>query len=114
MPTFNAVFPLPADKLDAARSFARELNGPRRQQLEELERRCGVERELWTLQEMPDGTRVMLVFFDGDIDKTFTELATADDEFTSWYRAQVLDIGGPDLTSDDQPASEVVFEWSAP
>ena len=114
MPTFNAVFPLPADKLDAARSFASELNGPRRQQLEELERRCGVERELWTLQEMPDGSRAIMVFFDGDIDKTFTELATADDEFTSWYRAQVLDIGGPDLTSDDQPASEVVFEWSAP
>ncbi len=113
MATFNAVFALPADKLDAARSFAAELNGPRRQHLEDLERRCGVEQELWTIQEMPDGGHAILVFFDGDIDKTFTELATADDEFSTWYRTQVLDIGGPDLTSDDQPASEVIFEWSA-
>ncbi len=99
-------------RTDAARSFAAELNGPRRHQLEELERRCGVERERWTIQDMPDGGHAVLVFFDGDIDKAFTELATADDEFSTWYRAQVLALGGPDLTSDDQPASEVVFEWS--
>lgn len=113
MPTFNAVFPLPADKLDDARSFAKELNGPRRQQLEGLQRRCGVEREIWTIQEMPDGGHAILVLFDGDVDKTFSQLATGTDEFTSWYRAAVLDIGGPDLAGDDQPASEVIFEWSA-
>lgn len=113
MPTFNAAFPLSADKLDAARSFAKELNGPRRQQLEDLERRCGVEREIWTIQEMPDGGHAILVLFEGDVDSTFTELATGTDEFTTWYRTQVLDIGGPDLTRDDQPASEVIFEWSA-
>jgi hypothetical protein len=113
MPTFNAVFPLPAGKLDAARSFAKELNGPRRQQLEDLQRHCGVEREIWSIQEMPAGGHAILVLFDGDVDRTFTELANGSDEFTTWYRAQVLDIGGPDLTSDDQPASEVIFEWSA-
>ena len=113
MPTFNAVFPLPADKLDAARSFAKELDGARSQQLEDLQRRCGVERERWSIQEMPDGSHVIVVFFDGDVDKTFAELATGTDEFTNWYRAAVLDIGGPDLTGDDQPASEVIFDWSA-
>ena len=113
MATFNAVFPLPADKLDAARSFARELNGPRRQTLEDLQRRCGVEREIWTIQELPDGGHGILVLFDGDVDKTFTELATGTDELTTWYRAAVRDIGGPDLTGDDQPATEVIFEWSA-
>jgi len=113
MSSFNAVFPLAADKFDAARSFAKELNGPRRQQLEDLERRCGVEREIWTIQEMPDGGRVILVLFDGDVEKTYSELASADDDFTAWYRAQVLELGGPDLTTDDQPASEVIFEWNA-
>ena len=113
MATFNAVFPLAGDKLDAARSFAKELNGPRRQQLEDLERRCGVERERWTIQEMPDGGHAILVLFDGDVEKAYSELATADDDFTTWYRAQVLDLGGPDLTADDQPASEVIFEWNA-
>ena len=113
MPTFNAVFPLATGKLDAARAFARELHGPRRQELDDLERRCGVQREVWTLQEMPDGGHAVVVLFDGDVDKTFQELATAEDDFTTWYRARVLDIGGPDLTSDEQPASEVIFDWSA-
>jgi hypothetical protein len=113
MPTFNAVFPLPADKLGAARSFAKELDGPRSQQLEDLQRSCGVEREIWTIQEMPDGSHTILVLFDGDVDKTFAELATGTDEFTTWYRAAVLNIGGADLTGDNQPASEVIFEWSA-
>ena len=113
MPTFNAVFPVAADKLDTARSFAKDLDGPRRQQHEDLERRCGVDRELWTIQEMPDGGHAIIVFFDGDIERTFTELATGTDEFTVWYRVQVLAIGGPDLTGDDQPASEVILEWSA-
>lgn len=113
MPTFNAVYPLADDKLDAARSFAKELNGPRRQQLEDLERRCGVEREIWTLQEMPDGGHAILVLFHGDVEKTYSELANADDDFTAWYRARVLELGGPDLTSDDEPASEVIFEWNA-
>lgn len=113
MPTYNTAFPLPADKVDAARSFAKELTGPRRQQLEDLQGRCGVEREIWTIQDMPDGSHAILVLFDGDVDKTFTELANGSDEFTNWYRHQVLEIGGPDLTGEGQPASEVIFEWSA-
>jgi hypothetical protein len=113
MATFNAVYPLSADKLDAARSFALELNGPRRQQLEDLERRCGIEREIWTIQEMPGGGPAILVLFEGDVDKTYAELATGTDEFTTWYRTQVLDIGGPDFTRDHQPTFEVILEWSA-
>ncbi len=64
------------------------------------------------LQEMSDGSHAVIVFFDG-VEKTFKELATGTDEFTTWYRGQVPDIGGPDLTSDDLPSSEIAFEWSA-
>ncbi len=112
MATFNAVFPVRPGKGDVARAFGKELVGPRRQQLEDLQRRSGIERELWTLQETSDGLAI-LVFADGDVERSFTELASGTDEFTSWYRAQVLEIAGLDLTGDDQPLSEVVFEWSA-
>lgn len=89
MPTFNSFFPVLPGKEDAARSFGKELNGgPRRDQLEDLERRCGV-------------------------DCTFTELGTGTDEFTTWHRRQVREIGGLDLATDEQPPSEVIFAWSA-
>ena len=62
---------------------------------------------------MPGGGHAILVLFDGDVDKVFAELATGADEFTAWYRAQVVEIGGPDLARDEQPASEVIFAWNA-
>lgn len=112
MPTFNCVFPVLPGKDGVARSFAQELAGPRRRELDDLERRCGVDREIWTLQQTPDGPAI-LVFFDGDIDKTFATLANATDEFTVWYRAQVFEIGGLDLAADDQPPAEVILDWIA-
>jgi hypothetical protein len=56
---------------------------------------------------------VILVFADGDIEKSFTELATGTDDFTVWYRSQVLEIAGLDLAADDQPPAETIFTWSA-
>jgi hypothetical protein len=112
MTTFHGSFSVLPGKEDVARSFGAALSGARAQQLDDLQRRCGITREIWTLQQTPAGP-VILVFADGDIEKSFTELAVGTDEFTTWYRSQVLEICGLDLATDDQPPSEVVFEWSA-
>ena len=39
----------------------------------------------------------MLVWFEGDVEKAFTDLATNDSEHSKWFRAQVLDVTGVDL-----------------
>jgi hypothetical protein len=42
------------------------------------------------------------------------DLATAQDEFTVWFRAQLLDITGIDLSVPmDAPFPKVVFDWKA-
>jgi hypothetical protein len=98
MGVFNGVFPVQAGKDDAARAFAAETFGARRSDFEAHLARDGVTRETWTLQETPMGS-LIVVWFEGDVEKVFTNLATDDSEFTKWFRAQVLDITGVDLAA---------------
>lgn len=113
MTIFNCMYPVLSGKDDVARYFAKELSGARLDEFTAQQRRANVSRETWTLQQTPTGA-VMLVWFDGDIDRAFAQLATDDDEFTAWFRAKVLEISGFDLAApDDSAPPEVVLEWSA-
>lgn len=113
MGVFNGVFPIQAGKEQAARAFAAETIGARRAGFEEHLTRVGITRETWSLQETPMGS-LMVVWFDGDVEKAFTDLATNDSEYISWFRAQVLDVTGVDLAApSDAPPPEVLVEYRA-
>ena len=112
MAVFNGVFPIQAGKEDDARAFAADVSGPRRPDLEEHLTRSGVTRETWTLQETPMGS-LMLVWFEGDVEKAFADLAT-DSEYTTWFRGRVLDVTGVDLgTPPDGPPPAVLVDYRA-
>ncbi len=53
---------------------------------------------------------LMLVWFEGDVEKAFTDLATNNSEYTTWFRARVLDVTGVDLAapSDDPPPAVLI------
>ena len=56
----------------------------------------------------------ILVWFEGDVEKAFTDLATNDNEFMTWFRGQVLDVTGVDLAAPPEgPPPTVVVDWSA-
>src|SRR3954447_7073548 len=96
MGVFNGLFPILEGKEEAGRSFAAETVGARRSGFEALQARSNVTRETWAMQETPMGS-FMLVWFEGDVEKAFTDLATNESEFAVWLRAQVNDITGVDL-----------------
>jgi hypothetical protein len=108
MGVFNGAFPIQAGKEDAARAFAAETSGARRSEFEAHLARADVTRETWTLEETPMGS-FMLVWFEGDVEKAFTELATDDSEFSAWFRAQVLDVTGVDLAAPSDAAPPAVL-----
>ncbi len=111
MAVFNALFPIVAGKEDAARAFAAETVGARRAAFEELQARANITRETWTMQETPMGS-FMVVWFEGDVEKAFGDLATDNGEFTTWFRSQVKDITGFDLAAPpDGPLPAVVLDW---
>ena len=56
----------------------------------------------------------MLVWFEGDVEKAFGDLATDDSEFTSWFRGRVLDLTGVDLGAPPGgPPPAVLVDWHA-
>ncbi len=113
MAVFNGVFPIQAGKEEAARAFAAETFGARRAGYEEHLARVGITRETWAVQETPMGS-LMLVWFEGDVEKAFVDLATNNDEYITWFRAQVLDVCGVDLAAPPEgPPPALLIDWSA-
>ena len=113
MGIFNAAFPVLPGKEQVARDFAAETIGARKADFEKLQARSNVTRESWTMQQTPMGT-FMLVWFDGDVDAAFMDLATDNSEFTTWFRAQVVDFTGVDLAvAPEGPPPELVLDWNS-
>jgi hypothetical protein len=113
MATFNGAFPVLPGKEDAVRAFAKEVAGPRLEQFQAQQAKADVTEELWTLQQTPMGSLV-LVYFEGNVEKAFADIGSDDTEFATWFRAQVLENTGVDLAvPDDSPPPEPVLDWSA-
>ena len=75
MGVFNGLFPIVAGKEDAGRAFAAETVGARKADFEALQARSHIKRETWAMQETPMGS-FMVVWFEGDVEKAFSDLAT--------------------------------------
>ena len=57
---------------------------------------------------------LMLVWFEGDVEKAFADLANDDSEYTTWFRARVLDVTGVDLgTPSNDPRPAVLIDFRA-
>ena len=111
MGVFNGMFPIRAGKEDEARAFAAETVGARLAGYEAHHARAGGTREMFTLQETPMGS-FLLVWFEGDVQKGFVDHATDDSDFEVWFRGRVLDLTGVDLAAPPAgPLPEVLFDW---
>lgn len=114
MAVFNVAFPILPGNGDAARAFAEEALGTRRSAFDEFQRRVEVERETWSIQELPEGGALMLVWFESaDPGKVFAALAQDSSEFAVWFRERVQEINGIDLTQPPEGVPEVMLDWGA-
>ena len=112
MAVFNGAFPILPGKTDAARAFANAVAGSRNGEFKSMQSRAGTSRETWSLQETPAGD-FMLVWFEGDVEKAFGDLATANDDFTVWFREQIKDVTGLDMSEPAEGGPELLVDWSA-
>lgn len=112
MAVFNGMFPVLPGKEDAFRAFAKETAGPRRGDFSQQQARASITRETWSLQVTPMGSFI-LVWFEGDVEGAFSDLASDQGEFATWFRGQVLEISGVDLAAPpEDPLPEVAFDWA--
>ncbi len=106
--------PISREKVQVVRDFVAELLGPRRESFEESWRSKGIRCEVASLQEMPEGSLVLVYLEAEDVAHAFHELAISDTPFDRWYRDQVLNIYGVDLTTASGPSTELLAAWEAP
>jgi hypothetical protein len=56
------------------------------------------------MQETPMGS-FMLVWFEGDVEKAFSDLAADNSEFGTWFKGQVKELTGVDLGAPPERAA---------
>jgi hypothetical protein len=111
MAVFLGAFPVLSGKEDEPRKFAEETL-ERREEFEASQRRLGVTKEEWALQQTPMGSMVIVRFESSDVAAAFAGLAESNDAFDVWFRERVLEITGVDLAApSDDPLPEVILSW---
>lgn len=107
----NAFFvPLLAGKTEAAREFCRALSGPRRAELDAAQ--TTVTKESWFLQETPNGDFMIIYYVSPDPEKVHEALAASQEPFDVWFRAQILDLTGIDISTPLGNLPTQILAWS--
>src|SRR6266576_1920385 len=113
MATFMAAFPVLAGKEDDARKLAQETMG-RGEEFSASQKRGGVTREMWSFQQTPMGSFMIVHFEAADIEKAFATLAQSSEAFDVWFRGRVQEVAGVDLAAEPEgPPPEIVLDWRA-
>ena len=113
MATFIGAFPVLPGKDDDARKFAQETMG-RSEEFSASQKRGGVTKEEWSLQQSPMGSFVLVHFEAADVEKAFATLAQSSEDFDVWFRDRVREVSGVDLAAEPEgPPPEIVLEWRA-
>ena len=111
MAVFLGAFPVLPGKEDEPRKFAQETLD-RGEDFNASQRRFGVTKEEWSLQQTPMGSMVIVRFETADVAAAFAGLGQSNDAFDVWFKERVLEITGVDLAApSDDPLPEVILAW---
>lgn len=109
--TENAFFvPLLPGKKEAAVAFAATLMNERRAELDRAQ--TTVTKESWFLQETPMGDFLIVCYVSPDPEKVHAALAVSQEPFDVWFRAQILDLTGIDISTPLQGLPTQILNWS--
>ena len=109
MPEASVVFPLLPGKREALAEFVEKLNGERH--AEYVASQVTVVQESWFVQPTPMGDLIIVHLEAPDPLAVFAGLAVSEEPFDAWFRAQVQDITGVDLTQMPPGLPERVFHY---
>jgi hypothetical protein len=106
--------PILPGKTAAARAFLQELGGPRKQDLAACSDSVGLVKELWAIQQTPQGDFFVAYMAGTDLAHAFQEFAVSRSEFDVWFKQQVQETTGADLnTPPAGPISEILADSTA-
>ena len=112
----QALFALPIlpGKTKAARAFLQELGGPRKQDLAACSDTVGLAKEMWALQQTPQGDFFVAYMAGDDLTHAFQEFAVSQSEFDVWFKQCIQETTGADLnTPPPGPISEILADTAS-
>jgi hypothetical protein len=112
----QALFALPIlpGKTGAARAFLQEMDGPRKQELAACSQGAGITKEVWAIQQTPQGDFFVAFMAGEDIAHAFAQVAASQSDFDRWFKQQMQETTGADLnTPPPGPISEILTEVEA-
>jgi hypothetical protein len=103
--------PILTGKTAAARAFLQELGGPRKADLAACGQSAGITKEVWAIQQTPQGDCFVAYMAGDDLAHSFREFAASQTEFDRWFKQQVQETTGADLnTPPPGPISEILAD----
>ncbi|MCC6403879.1 MAG: hypothetical protein IT207_07700 [Fimbriimonadaceae bacterium] len=109
----NAFFvPLLPGKTDAAYEFCAQLTGPRKAELDAAQ--TTVVKESWFLQQTPQGDFLIVYYVSPDPRRVHDALAVSEEPFDVWFRSQILDLTGIDISTPLPGLPEQILAWNKP
>lgn len=111
----QAPFALPIlpGKTEAARAFLREVGGPRKQELAACDQRMGIGKEVWAIQQTPQGNLLLAYVAGENLAQAFAQFAVSQDEFDRWFKQQVQEMTGADMNTPTGRISEIHADTEA-
>jgi hypothetical protein len=103
--------PILPGKTGAARAFLQEVEGSRLQELAACGQSVGIDREVWAIQQTPQGDMYVAYITGEDIAHAFKEFAASQTEFDRWFKQRLQETTGADLnTPPPGPISEILAD----
>jgi hypothetical protein len=108
------VLPIQPGKMEDAREFQRELDGPRKSEYAASERNIGIHKEVWFIAPTPSGDHLVAYMESPDFDKALGMFVQSRDDFDMWFKERLANATGVDL-NDPPPMTlpEVVSTYEA-
>lgn len=102
------VIPILPGKTPEWRTFIAELNGPRHQEFSDSRKAAGVHERTF-LQESPMGDFVLVTLEGDDPLRSFGQLMSGTDEFSTWFTKNAMAAHG-ELTQTSLKPAELVAD----
>ena len=103
-------FPISPGKTDLFHQFTNELKGRRKADFLASRKKLGV-RERTFLQHTPHGDVVIVTLEGANPAQAFADFGAGNDEFTTWFKKNVQEIHGMDLSAPPPgPMPELIVD----
>ena len=103
------VFPVLPGKSESLTVFAGKLMNERKVEYEESQ--LSITKECWWIQPTPMGDLCVVYFVADDPMTVFSNLGTSSEPFDVWFREQVQENTGIDLTVPPPGMPRQIFDW---